>query len=119
MKMQHASGIATSLLALSMFGQPALAAPPTGSNLPGQHVDIREVFVNDPVGSITISGYNFNFGSPLTVSLGKFPLLTLISSTAEIIEVKCPVLLSGACAMKAGDYLLIVSTGQGQSQNDE
>lgn len=63
--------------------------------------------------SIVIVGEDFGFGSPLDVTLGDFGSLSIVTATDTEIEATLP---SG---ILAGDYLLTVSTGNGQSQNDE
>ena len=74
------------------------------------HVD----FTTDPA-QMTIKGDHFSFGNTLTVLLGTsdVPLNPVGVPTDTEIVVELPPNLS------AGDYLLTVSTGNGQSQNDE
>jgi len=83
---------------------------------PGGHLNITEVIVDDPNNptSITIIGEDFLFGSPLQVTLGEVGLLTIVGTpTDTMIDALLPANLA------AGDYLLTVSTGNAQSQNDE
>ena len=103
--------IAVSLaMTLSMVGSSALAAPPGGG------LTITEVFVDDPNNptTITIMGEDLDFGpGPLNVTLGEFGALTITSAAALTIVASLPT------AIPPGDYLLTVSVGNGQSQNDE
>ena len=87
----------------------ALAAPPGG------HLNIEEVAVTigDTDTTLVINGYDFDFGSPLEVTLAGVPV-TITSSSGVSITAIVPNSQFGA-----GDYLLTVSTGTGQSQNDE
>ncbi len=101
--------LSTSVLLVFLFPQ-AFAAPPGG------HLNIEEVAVTvgTPNTTLMINGSDFDFGGPLEVTLAGVPALTvnLTSSTtitATVLTASYP----------AGDYLLTVSTGNGQSQNDE
>lgn len=101
--------LSTSVLFVFLFPQ-ALAAPP------GAHLNITQVFVDDPNNptSIMIIGVDLDFGSgPLSVTLGEFGALNITTSTDTLIEADLPGLISD------GDYLLTVSNGNGQSQNYE
>ena len=81
---------------------------------PGQHLSITEVSVIfGPPDIIVIKGEDFDFGSPLDVALGEFGSLFLTSASGTEIIADLPVNIPD------GDYLLTVSTGNGQSQNDE
>jgi hypothetical protein len=95
------------LLHLSV--SPALAAPP------GNHLNIEEVVVTvgDPDTTLEIKGWDFDFGSPLEVTLAGVPAAV---SSADGVTIIATVPTS---LFPAGDYLLTVSTGEGQSQNDE
>ena len=105
--------LTTSVLLVFSFSQ-ALAAQP---GPPGAHLDVTQVFVDDPDNptSIMIIGVNLDFGSgPLSVTLGEFGALTVTGTPSDtLIEADLPGLISD------GDYLLTVSMGNGQSQNDE
>ena len=96
----------------SSLGMTVLAAPPGG------HLNISQVLVdnpNDPT-SITIVGTDFIFGPEApTVTLGEYmdPLVIVGVPTNETIVALLPE------NIVAGDYLLTVTTGTGQSQNDE
>ena len=97
---------------LSSLGVAVLAAPPGG------HLNISQVLVNDPNDptSITIVGTDFLFGPEApTVTLGEYvdPLEIVGVPTNETIVALLPE------NIVAGDYLLTVTTGTGQSQNDE
>jgi microcystin-dependent protein len=90
---------------------PVLAASPGG------HLNITQVFFDDPISptTITIVGTDLDFGAgPLVVTLGGFGPLTVTGTpTATAITADLPAVLGD------GDYLLTVSNGNGQSQNDE
>ena len=97
---------------LSSLGLTVLAAPPGG------HLNISQVLVDDPNDptSITIVGTDFLFGPEApTVTLGEYvdPLEIVGVPTNDTIVASLPENLV------AGDYLLTVATGTGQSQNDE
>jgi hypothetical protein len=100
-----------SLIAIQMFLPVVFAAPPGG------HLDIKTVFVDDPntPTQIVISGKDFLFGpGPLVVTLGNFGAISIVGvPTHTMISAKLPL------HIPAGDYLLTVSRGSGQSQNDE
>ncbi|MDA2920368.1 DUF1566 domain-containing protein [Desulfobacterota bacterium AH_259_B03_O07] len=98
------------LLSMSIAGQAWSQKPP------GQHLNITEVIVDDQNNptSIMILGEDFLFGSPLEVTLGEFlGLLAIISASDTMIVASLP------NPIGPGDYLLTVSTGNGQSQSDE
>ena len=97
-----------SVLVIFLIPQ-ALAAPPGG------HLNIEEVAVavGDPDTTIEISGTDFDFGNALEVTLAGAPAeITSSTNTTIIVTVL-------TTSYPAGDYLLNVSTGNGQSQNDE
>jgi hypothetical protein len=106
------------LSSIMMVGQLAFAAEPSP---PGGHLNITEVFVNQPApGQITIMGADLDFGGTPVVTLGDFGPLTLVGTpTATQIVVECPPDADSIPICQAGDFLLTVSTGNGQSQNDE
>lgn len=84
---------------------------------PGGHLNVIQVMVDDPLDptSITIVGEDLDFGAgPLTVMLGEYvdPLVVTSATATEIIA-QLP------ASITEGDYLLTVSNGTGQSQNDE
>ena len=87
----------------------ALAAPPGG------HLNIAEVVVTvgDPDTTLEIKGWDFDFGSPLEVTLAGMQAAVMYADGVTI-TATVPTSL-----FPAGDYLLTVSTGNGQSQNDE
>jgi hypothetical protein len=107
-----------SIIVLLVLSLPqALAAKP---GPPGAHLDVTQVLVNDPNNptSIMISGENLSFGSgPLVITLGNANLTVIeipdVTPTDTYIEALLP------ADLPAGDYLLTVSMGNGQSQNDE
>jgi len=85
---------------------------------PGDHVLITEVFLTDPfglvgTGVVTIMGSDFDFGGAPVVGFGDFDPLNVTSSSSTIIVADLP------AGLFPGDYLLTVSTGKGQSKNDE
>jgi hypothetical protein len=87
--------------------------------LPGNHLTIEQVAVTLNVEGfptqLTITGDYFDFVNTLAVTLGEGPLpLSVVSSTTTEIVADIP----NPSAFPPGDYLLTVSTGNGQSQND-
>ncbi len=103
------------LLSTSVVGLSVLAAHPKAAP-PGGHLNVTEVLVDDPDNptSITITGEDFDFGpGPLVVTLGGFGSLSILSATGTEIVATLPANISD------GDFLLTVSTGNGQSQNYE
>ena len=107
------------LLSVCMAGSIALAAPQNPSP-PGNHLNITEVLVNaGPPNTITIIGEDFDFGGPLEVRMDAFGLLNILSATPTMIVVDCPLDENNFPTCLDGDFLITVSTGNGQSQNDE
>ena len=95
----------------------ALAVKPDPS-LPGDHLLIKEVdvVVEESTTTLTITGQDFNFVnlSDLVITLGDLGPLTILGApTATNIVATYP------DALTAGEYLLSVSTGSGQSKHDE
>ena len=105
----------TALVALALliaFAGAAQALPPKGGNGPGAHLKIEEVFVDFINGVLEISGQDLDFGpGPLEVTLAGNPL-TVTSEGPNMIVATLP-------SVSDGDYLLVVSNGNGESQNDE
>jgi hypothetical protein len=100
----------SSVLAFVSFSS-AFAAQP-----PGAHLNITQVIVDNAANptTFTISGTDFNHGSgPLVVTLGDGAPLTIIAASETLINAEYPGPITD------GDYLLTVSMGDGQSQNDE
>ena len=97
-----------SVLVIFLIPQ-ALAAPPGG------HLNIEEVAITSEGlnTTIEISGTDFDFGNPLEVTLAGVPATITSSSDTTIIVTVL------TASYPAGDYLLNVSTGNGQSQDDE
>jgi len=100
----------------------AFAAPPGG------HVNIVQVMVDDQNNptEITIVGEQLLFGGgPLTVTLGEYVDALAIVGTPTDTEIiaRLPTNIDPVSGdltpIDAGDYLLTVSNGNGQSQNDE
>ena len=78
-------------------------------------VTITEVFVDFDSGLIEIVGQNFDLGpDALTVTLGSFGSLNIITEQADLIVVEFP-----EGGLPTGDYLLKVSSGPGQRKNDQ
>ncbi len=105
-------------LMLAVVGT-SFAAAPTPLP-PGNHLSISSVlveFVPDHI--ITIKGERFDFGSPLVVTFDDSGPLTIRSANATEIVVECPPDQNFVPLCLEGDYLLVVSNGIGQSQNDE
>lgn len=98
--------------ALAVFPSAALAAPP------GDHLLITAVHVDETLNTIMIMGQQFNFGpGPLVVTLGQVGNITSQCQTPPPTAALITCTLSGGLP-PAGDYLLTVSNGTGQSQND-
>jgi hypothetical protein len=101
--------------ALVLLYLPVMSAQPGG---PGKHLNIVQVFVDDPNNptSITIIGEDLLFGiGPPTLLLGEYvdPLTIIGDPTDTEITAELP------ASIDEGDYLLTVSNGEGQSQIDE
>ncbi len=101
-------------LVLSLvFASSAMAVKP-GPTPPGGHLNITEVEVDLTGSAITIRGEDFDFGPGLlSVTLGEFGSLNVTFDDAFEIVAELP------SSIDPGDYLLTVSRGNGQSQNDE
>ena len=118
------SGITTkfiSVLALAMligWASLAVAVKPDPS-APGGHLLIKEVAVVVDAGAsqttFTITGQDFDFVnlSDLVVTLGEFGDLTIVNAASN------EIVATFSAAIDPGDYLLSVSTGNGQSKHDE
>ena len=98
------------LFSMSMGGHSALAKQPTP---PGGHLNIIEVSVDFNTNTLTIIGEDLGFGAPLVVTLGGIDIGFLTADNVEIVST------INSSTFPPGDYLLTVSTGNGQSQNDE
>ena len=90
----------------------ALAAKP-GPTPPGNHLNIIEVSVDFNTNTLTIIGEDLGFGAPLVVTLGGIDIGFMTATNVEIVSTIT------SSTFPPGDYLLTVSTGNGQSQNDE
>jgi hypothetical protein len=116
--------VLASVLGVALFfvGATAAEAGPKDPGLPGSHLTVEAVEIDfDPMvstfGQLTITGQHFEFGNPLAVSLGpsaQSPSDLIMVSTSDTV-----LLYDLPKAFPNGDYLLRVSTGNGQSQNDE
>lgn len=84
----------------------------------GHHLHITEVTVvldeNANTTTLTIMGEAFSFGNDLSVTLGELGPLTFIGVPTDT-----QIVAQWPSAITVGDYLLTVSKGKGQSQNDE
>lgn len=107
------------IVAIGLAWSSVWAAPPGG------HLIIEQVIVDLDAETITITGKDFDFNSldDLVVTLGD-DVATPADITASCLNplptsdtIVCD--LSGSGLPATGDYLLTVSTGKGQSQNDE
>jgi hypothetical protein len=101
----------------------AAGAAPTGPPQPlpsGRHLTVTEIHVNDdPPGTLIILGRDFDFGRPLVVTFGDLGSLEILTATPNVIIVACPRDVNGRPTCVDGDFLVTVSTGIGQSQNDQ
>lgn len=104
----HASTLGLLLVAL-------VSATSALAKAPGGHVEIVEVLVSigDPDTTLKIAGQDFDFGGPLEVTVAGIPA-NVVSATSTQIVATVPTIL-----FPAGDYLLVVATGAGQSQSAE
>ena len=102
----------TAIALLAVFAATsALALPPGGGQGPGGHVKIQAILTDGD--QIEILGQDLDFGpGPLEVTIGGFPV-DVATADATSITGTLPDVLA------VGDYLLVVSNGNGQSQNDE
>jgi len=102
------------IFSISIAGVTLAAGPP------GDHLNITEVFVDSDAGTILILGEDFDFGGALQVTLGEIGDITS-DCTEDLVSdpqtITCDLSSNGFPV--PGDYLLTVSTGNGQSQNDE
>lgn len=94
---------------------PSMAAKP-----PGGHLNVEQVIVtveddgSGPVTRLIIVGEDLDFGpGPISVSLGGIGDLNVDDANDTVIQASVPT------EIPAGDYLLTVGNGNGQSQNDE
>jgi hypothetical protein len=96
-------------------------AGPAWSQPPGQHLNITEVAIDNDSHTITITGTDLDFGpGPLSVTLGEIGEISglCLASAPTSTTIVCVFPLTGGLP-PARDYLLTVSRGTGQSQNDE
>ena len=107
---------------IMLVGQPAAIG--NGGVGPGRHLRINEVVVDFDNETFTVTGEDFDFGDPLQITLGDPGNIGDITPfcvpdfLADPQTITCD--LSAPPGLPtAGDYLLIVSTGEGQSQSDE
>ena len=81
---------------------------------------IITVLVNHPEdGQITILGEGLEVGESLVVTLGDSDPLTILSASADMIQVECPPDTNGDPTCEAGDRLLIVAADTGGDDDDE
>ena len=106
-----------------MVGSAALGAVPSNGQEPGGHLIISNVFVDFDRSLIIIVGASFDFGKPLKIMLGAPDNMGDITSlcTPHFSSVPETIMcdFSADALPSAGDYRLIVSTGNGQSQADQ
>jgi hypothetical protein len=114
---RHAGAfLAAGLVAMGWGASPALAGGAAG---PGGHLVITEVAVDADAETITITGRDLDFGAPLKVVLGELGDITALC-TPDFTPPQTIVCDFSATGLPpAGDYLLTVATGQGQSRSDE
>ncbi|MDT7041206.1 hypothetical protein [Candidatus Nitronereus thalassa] len=112
-------GLITLVLLLELGWPPATLGVKPDPSAPGAHLLIKEVEVvvddSTPQSTFTITGQDFDFVnlSDLSVTLGEFGELSIVTAMpTEIVA-------TWSAALGAGDYLLSVSTGNGQSHHDE
>lgn len=96
-----------------------MVATARAGDSPGGHLVITQVAVDTAAAKIVIRGHDFGHGNGLKVTLGEIgdvtPLCTLQASPPQ--SITCD--FSGVGGLPpAGDYLLVVAAGNGQSQND-
>jgi hypothetical protein len=105
----------TSVFLLGILSVPLFLFSHATAQAPGGHLNIEEVTVTfgDPDTVLEISGWDFDFGSPLVVTLAGVPA-SVMDATGTTITATVD-----TASFPPGDYLLTVSTGNGQSQNDE
>jgi hypothetical protein len=111
------------------MGKPLLATLTTLTGLllitpalvaaPGGHLAITEVHVDSGAETIEIVGRDFNFGGPLAVTLGQIGSITALCTANFTAPQTILCDFSAAAMPPAGDYLLVVSTGKGESKNAE
>jgi len=99
----------------------AIPAVVHAAGSPGGHLGITEVAVDDATSTVVITGHDFGSAAKLKVSLGEIgdvtPLCTpQLLTTPQTIS--CDFSSAGGLP-PAGDYLLTVAVGNGQSQSDE
>ncbi len=106
------SFICSTLVLLLVIAIQACSAKP-----PEQHLNFTEVeVIVDDENDLTmfmITGEDFLFESPLEVTLGEFDPLIIISATDTQIDATLPFVIM------PGDYVLTVSTGEGQSHGGD
>ena len=104
--------ICSTLVLLLVIAIGACSAKP-----PERHLNFTEVeVIVDEENNLTmfmITGEDFLFEPPLEVTLGEFDPLIIISATDTQIDATLPF------GIMPGDYLLTVSTGEGQSHGGE
>ncbi len=97
-----------------------LIASTAAAKPPGGHLNIEQVIVNvdgdgsEAVTTLIIIGEDLDFGrGPVSVTLGGIGDLNVDDANDTVIQASLPGVIP------AGDYLLTVANGNGQSQNDE
>ncbi|HEV8629235.1 MAG TPA: hypothetical protein VGV61_02890, partial [Thermoanaerobaculia bacterium] len=99
----------------------ALAVPQVAAATPpGGHLAITEVSVDTATSTIVIRGTDLGFGPRFSVSLGQLGSITPLCTRqlAPPQSITCDFTAVGGLP-PAGDYLLTVAAGNGQSQQAE
>ena len=105
---------------LMLLAAPALAKKSKPPLPPGQHLNITNVLVQNDFDTIVIMGTDFDFGGPLNVYLGGSMLVGDITANCMLDPLPTMITCTFPSGLPdAGDYLLTISTGNGQSQGDE
>ena len=96
-------------------------AGPAWSQPPGQHLNITEVAIDNDSHTITITGTDLDFGpGPLSVTLGEIGEISGLCLASAPTSTTIVCVFPGPGGLPpARDYLLTVSQGNGQNQNDE
>jgi hypothetical protein len=94
-----------------------LAPSAAAQKQPGGHLEISGVAIDFDLETLLILGQDFDFGAPLTLTLGTLGEITGLCTMNSPTQILCDFTPVGLPA--DGDYLLTVYSGNGQSQGDE